>query len=156
MSWIVDEYNKARHNSAPVATPKNMEYVPIEKEFPEGSVKTISVQKKKGLVQFFEVVDDFDEDEYFHLQGQVGRESIEAIIRKNFSGVLFSINGSKVYSFDVAPIKEESHIDLSGIGTARITFSSDLSDGFPKGYWFIEKAVFKWLKDEHTRILHLS
>lgn len=152
--WIVDEYNKARNKSAPVAQQRNIEFVPIEKEFPEGSVKTIAVQKKKGLVQFFEVVDNFDEDEYFHLQGQVGRESIEAIIRKNFSGVLFSINGSKVHSFDVAPLKEESHLDLSGLGTARITFSSDLSDGFPRGYWFIEKAVFTWLKAEYSRILH--
>jgi hypothetical protein len=156
IAWIVDEYNKAKHESAPVAMSKNLEYVPIEKEFPGGSVATISTERKKGLVQFFEVVDNFDEDEYFHLQGKVGRESVEAIVRRNYSAVLFSINGTKVYSFDVAPMKEESHIDPSGLRTATITFSSNLSDGFPKGYWFIQKAVIKWLKDEYTRILHSS
>jgi len=156
IAWIVDEYNKAKHDSAPVAMPKNLEYVPIEKEFPEGSVETISSERKKGLVQFFEVVDNFDEEEYFHLHGKVGRESVEAIIRKNYSAVLFSINGTKVYSFDVVPMKEESRIDVSGFGTATITFSSDLSDGFPKGYWFIQKAVFKWLKDEYVRIVQSS
>lgn len=155
-AWIVGEYNRTRHDSAPVATPKNIEYSPIEKELPEDSVKTVSTQKKKGLVQFFEVVDNFDEDEYFHLQGQVGREVIEAIIRKDYSVILYSINGSKVYSLDVAPTKEESHIDLSGFGTATIKVSSDLSDTFPKGYWFIQKAVLKWLRDEYARISHSS
>jgi len=156
INWIVDQYNKVKSDATPAAVPKEIEYAPIEKEFSEDSVKTISAEKKKGLIQFFEVVDNFDEDEYFHLHGQVGRESIEAIIRRNFSGILFSINGSKVYTFDVAPTREESHIDVSEFGTASVTFSSDLSDGFPRGYWFIQKAVLRWLKDEYVRIVQSS
>ncbi|MBX2991361.1 MAG: hypothetical protein KF749_09335 [Bacteroidetes bacterium] len=158
ITWIVVEYNKAKRDSAPPAVPKEveLEYTAIEKEFPEESVKTISLENKKGLIQFFEVVDNFEEEEYFHLRGQVGRESIEAIIKKGNSGILFSINGTKVYTFDVAPTREESNIDLSEFGTATTTLSSDLSDGFPKGYRFIQKAVLKWLKDEHTRIVRSS
>jgi hypothetical protein len=155
VSWIVEEYNRVRNGSAPLAIPKDVKYTPIEKEFPEDSVATISIQKKKGLVQFFEVVDNFDENEYFHLQGQVGRESIEAIIRKNHNVILYSIDGSKVYSLDMAPVRDESIMDLAEFGKATLTLFSDFSDTFPKTYWFIQKAVLKWLKDEFEHIAHL-
>lgn len=152
VSWVVEEYNRVRNNSAPLAIPKDVKYTPIEKELPEDSVAAISIQKKKGLVEFFEIVDNFDEDEYFHLKGQVGRESIEAIIRKNHNVILYNINGSKVYSLDMAPMRDESIVDLAEFGKATITLSSDFSDTFPKTYWFIQKAVLKWLRDEFRRL----
>jgi hypothetical protein len=154
VSWIVEEYNRMRNKSAPLAIPKDIKYTPIKKELPEDSVTTISIQKKKGLVQFFEIVDNFDEDEYFHLQGQVGRESVEAIIRKNHNVILYNIDGSKVYSLDMAPMKNESIVDLAEFGKATLTVSSDFSDTFPKTYWFIQKAVLKWLRNEFDNIAH--
>ncbi len=152
ISWIVNEYNKVRQESAPAAIAKDIDYKQIEKEFPEGSIRTISTEKKVGLVQFYEVVDNFEEEEYFHIKGNVDRERVEAIVRKGNSEILYSINGSKVYSFDIAPIKAESDIDISGFGKTAFTVSGDLSDKFPKTYWFIQKAVLKWLRDEFNRV----
>jgi hypothetical protein len=149
--WLVDEYNKMRKESAVLAVPKEVNYVPIEKEFPVDSVSTISIEKQKGLVEFWGLV-DFDEGEYFHLKGVAGRESIEALIRKNYGVILYNINGSKVYSLDMAPSTDQSTIDLEEIGELTITISSDLSDKFPKNYWFIQKAVYKWLRDNYASI----
>jgi hypothetical protein len=152
VAWIVDEYNKVKHDAAPSAVKKQIDYQPIEDELPEDSVKTVSTEKKTGLIEFYEIVDNFDEAEYFHIRGQAGRESVEAIIRKNYSVILYNIDGSKVYTYDVAPTKEESNIPIVGLGKVTMTFSSDLSDTFPKTYWFLEKAVLAWLKSEYDRI----
>ena len=38
VSWLVDEYNKMRKESAVLAVQKQIDYVPIEKEFPVDSV----------------------------------------------------------------------------------------------------------------------
>ena len=154
VSWIVEQYNRMKNDSSPLAISKEIKYTPIEKEFPEDSVTTISIQKNKGLVQFYDIVDNFDEDEYFHLRGQAGRESVEAIIRKHHKVILYNINGSKVYSLDMAPTKDESIIDLAEFGKATMTVSSDFSDTFPKTYWFIQKAVLKWLRNEFDHIEH--
>jgi len=152
VAWIVDEYNRVKLDDAPSATKKQIEYQPIEHELPEEAVKTISIEKKKGMVEFYEIVDNFDKTEYFHLRGQAGRESIEAIIRKNYSVILYSINGSKVYTYDIAPTKHESNVPIANIGKVTMTFSSDLSDTFPKSYRFLEKAVLSWFRNEYDRI----
>jgi hypothetical protein len=65
--------------------------------------------------------------------------------------ILYSINGARVYTYDLSPTKEESTVKTL-LGEFTTTFSSDLSDEFPRAYWFIEKAVLGWLKDEYTRI----
>lgn len=129
VNWIVDEYNKVKNDSAPIAKKKEIKYQPIETEYPEGSVKTVSLQKKDGMIEFYGELDNFEEEEYYHLYGEIGREKIEAIIRKGYHILLFSINGSKVYSY-----------------------SGDFESQFPKSYWFIEKAVIHWLKDEYNKI----
>lgn len=151
VSWIVDEYNKVKDDSAPVAISPKIDFNPIQTEFPEGSVKTISIDRKVGLVEFRNVIDSFEEVEHFYLRGQIGRESIEAVIRRNHQTILYSINGSRVYTYDLSPTKEESTVKTS-LGEFTTTFSADLSDEFPRAYWFIEKAVLGWLKDEYSRI----
>jgi len=152
--WLVDEYNKMRKESAALAIPKEIDYVPIEKEFPIDCVNTISIEKKRGLMEFGGLIDNFDEEEYFQLKGVAVRESIEAIIRNNNSVIYYSINGSKVYSLDMAPLTDQSTVNLSELGSLTITISSDFSDSFPKNYWFIQKAVLKWLRDNYARIKH--
>ena len=91
------------------------------------------------------------ETEYFHLRGQAGRENIEAIIRKNNSTILYNINGSKIYTFDGEPIKFEHKISIHDGDDATLILTSD-SESFPKKYWFLEKAVFAWLKKIYDQI----
>jgi len=154
VSWLVEEYNKVRNTSAPPAIAPQIDYTPIVEEMPEGTVETISIEKKQGLVQFFEVVDSFDEHEYYHLRGKIGRESVESIIRKDTAVMLYSINGSKVYSLDLTPVNDETKIEVPDFDTLSFTLSVDSTDKFPKAYWFIEKAVLRWLRDEFVRIAH--
>lgn len=151
VSWIVDEYNKVKNDSAPTAVKPKIDFNPIQTELPEGSVKTISIDRKTGLVELRNVIDSFEEVEHFYLRGQIGRESIEAVIRRNHPTILYSINGLRVYTYDLSPMKEESTVKTS-LGEFTTTFSSDLSDEFPRAYWFIEKAVLGWLKDEYSQI----
>ncbi len=151
VSWIVDEYNKVKNDSAPTAVRPKIDFNPIQTELPEGSVKTILIERKAGLVELGNVIDSFEEVEHFYLRGQIGRESIEAVIRRNHPTMLYSINGSRVYTYDLSPTKEESAVKTSA-GEFTITFSAGLSDEFPRAYWFIEKAVLGWLKDESGQI----
>ncbi|HYT53821.1 MAG TPA: hypothetical protein VEQ38_03840 [Verrucomicrobiae bacterium] len=150
VSWIVDEYNKAKNDSAPAAVKPEIDFKPIQAELPEGSVKTISVQKKNGLVELGNVIDDFEDAEHFYLRGEVGREFIEAIIRKNHRVIIYKINASRVYSYDLSPTTEQT-----SVGDFTITASADLSHDFPRAYKFMQKAVLRWLRDEHDRITAL-
>jgi hypothetical protein len=155
VSWIVDEYSKAKNDSAPAAVKPEIDFKPIQAEFPEGSVKTIFVEKKFGLVELGNIIDDVEEAEHFYLRGEVGIEFIEAIIRKNYRVVIYRINASRVYSYDLAPSTEQSTV-TTALGDFAITASSDLSDDFPSAYRFIRKAVLIWLRAEHDRITALD
>ncbi len=151
VSWIVDEYNKAKNDAAPVAIKPKIEFKPNQAEISEGSVKTISIEKRSGLVELGNVIDDLEEAEHFYIRGAVGRERIEAIIRKSHHVIIYRINSSRVYSYDLAPIMEQSTVTTS-VGDFTVTASSDLSDDFPKAYKFVQKAVLRWLRDEHDQI----
>jgi hypothetical protein len=152
VKWITEEYNKVRLESAPLAIPKIIEYKPIEVEFPEGSVKTISIQKMNGVLELSGFGYDYD-GKYFHIKGQIERESVEAVMAKSYPGIIYSINNSKAYRLYVEETKKhESSLEILRIDKLTLTFSSDLSDTFPKTYWFLEKAVLTWLKSEYDQI----
>ena len=129
VNWLVSEYNNYKNESAPKAKNKTIDYEPNKTEHPENSVNTLLVHKKAGMIDFYGQLDNFEEDEYYHITGEVGRESIEAIIRKDINYILYSINGSNVY-----------------------TYTYDLECEFPKSYWYIQKAVISWLKNEYVKI----
>jgi hypothetical protein len=151
VSWIVDEYSKAKNDSAPVAIKPEIDFKPNHAEISEGSVKTISLDKRNGLVELGNVIDDLEEADHFYIRGEVGRECIEAIIRKNHPVVIYRINSSRVYSYDLDPTTEDSTV-VTSIGDVSIRVSSDLSDDFPKPYKFLQKAVLRWLRDEYDRL----
>jgi len=151
VSWILDEYNKAKNGSAPVAIKPEIDFKPIPAEISEGSVKTISREKRSGLVELGNVIDDLEEAEHFYIRGEVGRECIEAIIRKNYDVIIYRINSSRVYSYDLAPTMEQSTV-TTAVGDFTVTASSNLSDDFPRAYKPLQKAVLRWLRDEHDPI----
>jgi hypothetical protein len=151
VSWIVDEYNNTKNGSAPVAIKPDIAFKPIQAELPEGSVKTISREKRNGLVELGNVIDDLEEAEHFYIRGEVGREYIEAIIRENHHVIIYRINASRVYSYDLSPTTEQSTV-MTSVGEFAITASSDLSDNFPRTYKFMQKAVLRWLRDEYDQV----
>jgi len=154
VSWIVDEYNKAKNRNAPIAVKPEIDSQANPVNLPEGSVKTILMEKRDGPVELGNVIDDFEDAEHFFLKGEAGRESIEAIIRKNHRVIIYRINRSRVYSYDLAPNTEQSTVTTSH-GDFTITASSDLSDDFPRAYRFMQKAVLFWLRAELDRIRNL-
>jgi hypothetical protein len=149
--WIVDEYNKVKNASAPAALKPKIEFKPIQGELPEGSVKTISVEKRNGLIELGNVIDDVKEAEHFYLRGEVGRETIEAIVRKHHRLIIYRINGSQVFSYDLAPTSEQSTVTIA-VGNFTSTTSSNFTDDFPRAYKFMQKAVVHWIREEYDRM----
>ena len=65
------------------------------------------------------------------------------------------MNGSRIYSFDIKPSSIESDINVSEAGIEsplKLVITIDSSDKFPKNFYFMEKAVIKWLTDEYNKI----
>jgi hypothetical protein len=122
---------------------------PRKPEWPEGSIATLSVERKTGQVFLSDVVEE-DRGPYFHVHGKVGEESIEAALQDTL--ILYSVNGSRAYTLGVGPErKSEARIEAAGI-IVTMTMDFNESDDFPRRYKFMEKAVLKWLRDEHARL----
>jgi hypothetical protein len=77
------------------------------------------------------VVDDFEEHDSVHLRGKVGRELVEAIVRPQDSVALYSINGSKVYSVDLAPTTLKESRIVAGLVTADSEDATHWSSSLP-------------------------
>ncbi|HZV46789.1 MAG TPA: hypothetical protein VFG06_05530 [Thermodesulfovibrionales bacterium] len=160
INWIVDEYNKTKNAGAPMAAKKTIIYKLNPDPIAEGSIKTFTTEKVDISSGFLELPDGLmyavDENEkYCHVIGGVENYKIDAFISSASTLLYYSINGSRIYSFDIVPSSTESAINLSEVGVKspfKSVITIDTSDKFPKNYHFMEKAVIKWLTDEYNKI----
>lgn len=161
INWIVDEYNKVKNPDAQIATKKMIEYKLNPDPIPEGNIRTISVEKHDTSSGILELPDGAvhipeDGEEYYHVTGEVNNNQIEAFISSQNTSIFYSINGSRIYIFDVSPFSSETEVKLPGVETdspMKLVITFDSSDKFPKQYYFMEKAMIKWLTDEYNKIL---
>lgn len=160
INWIVDEYNKVKNTDAPIATKKIIEYKPNPDPIPEGSIKTILIEKydtSSGILMLPDGVHvTEDGEEYYHAVGEINDNQIEAFISSQSTSIFYSINRSRIYSFDVSPLLSETEVNLTGIETnalVKVVITIDSPDKFPRHYHYMEKAVIKWLTDEYNKIL---
>lgn len=164
INWIVDEYNKVKNNEAPTASEKIVQYKLNPDTIPEGNIKTISIERvdtSSGILQLSDgsIHIPEDNDEYFHIVGDVDDNQIEAFISSQNTLIFYSINGSRIYSFDISPISSKSEVSLPGVdtnATIKLIIEFNASDRFPKNFLYMEKAVIKWLTDEYYKITKRS
>lgn len=162
INWLVDEYNKVKNPDAPTAKNKKiLEYKLNPDPIPDGGIRTISIKKYDASSEIlqspFDAVYIEDEDEYYHVIGEANKIQIDALISIQATLFYYSINGSKIYSFDVNPLSDESEIKLPGVETAspmKLVITCDLSDKFPRSYQFMEKAMIKWLNGEYLKLMN--
>lgn len=162
INWIVDEYNKVKNPNAPTAKNKKiLEYKLNPEPIPEGGISTISIKKYDASSEILESPFDAvyipEDDEYYHVIGEANKLQIDALILVQSTLFYYSINGSRIYSFDMNPLSDESEIELPDIETAspmKLVITCDLSDKFPRSYQFMEKAVIKWLNDEYLKLMN--
>ncbi len=160
INWIVEKYNKVKHNEAPPGTKKVVQYKLNPDTIPEGSIKTISIEKHDTSSGLLELPDGSvhipeDDEEFYHVIGEADDNQIEAFISSLNSSIFYSINGSRIYSFDIRPKSSESEVSLPGTDTnesIKLIITVDASDKFPKQYRHMEKAVIKWLTGEFYKI----
>ncbi len=165
INWIIDEYNKVKNADSPMATNKTIIYKLNPDPIPEGGITTISIEKSDtstGLLTMpggsaLNVLPVETGEEYYHIIGKVNDNEIEGFISSQNTLVFYSINGSRIYSFDMSPLSNETEVKLPSVETdspMKLVITCDLSDKFPRNYQFMEKAVIKWLTDEYWKLMH--
>lgn len=160
INWIVDEYNQVKNPGAPIATKKMIEYKLNPDPIPEGNIKTISIEKHDKSSGILELPNGTihipkDGEEYYHVIGEANNNQIEAFISSQNTSIFYSINGSRIYIFDVSPLSSETEVKLPGMETnspMKLVITFDSSDKFPKQYDFMKRAMIKWLTDEYCKI----
>lgn len=161
INWIVDEYNKVKNPDAPIATKKMVEYKLNPDPIPEGSIITVSTVKLDLVSDLMlpdgSIIITEKGEEYHRILGEIDNNQIEVFLSSQNTSVFYSINGSRIYIFDVSPLSSESEVKMPGVETdspMKLVITCNLSDKFPRNYQFMEKAVIKWLTDEYWKLMH--
>ena len=160
INWIVDEYNKTKNADAPVATKRTIVYKLNPDPIVVGSIKTLAAEKvdtSSGLLELPDgLIHAIDENQkYYHVIGGIESYKVDAYISNTSNLLLYSINDSRTYYFDVCPSSATSEISLPEAGISsplRFVITIDGADNFPKNFLFMEKAVKQWLTDEYNKI----